>query len=54
MDKLDGPAEALLVDDGSKDSSYPLMLDAHDRDPRFKVIQRHNPPVVGAGTGATR
>jgi polyisoprenyl-phosphate glycosyltransferase len=39
MDKLDGPAEALLVDDGSKDSSYPLMLDAHDRDPRFKVIQ---------------
>jgi glycosyltransferase involved in cell wall biosynthesis len=39
MDKLDGPAEALLVDDGSKDSSYRLMLDAHDRDPRFKVIQ---------------
>ncbi len=31
MDKLDGPAEAVLVDDGSKDSSYPLMLDAHDR-----------------------
>jgi polyisoprenyl-phosphate glycosyltransferase len=39
MDKLDGPAEALLVDDGSQDLSYPLMLDAHDRDPRFKVIQ---------------
>jgi glycosyltransferase involved in cell wall biosynthesis len=39
MDKLDGPAEALLVDDGSKDSSYRLMLDAHNRDPRFKVIQ---------------
>jgi glycosyltransferase involved in cell wall biosynthesis len=39
MDKLDGPAEALLVDDGSKDSSYRLMLAAHDRDPRFKVIQ---------------
>ena len=39
MDKLDGPAEALLVNDGSKDSSYRLMLDAHDTDPRFKVIQ---------------
>ena len=39
MDKLDGPAEAVLVDDGSKDSSYRLMLDAHAADPRFKVIQ---------------
>jgi polyisoprenyl-phosphate glycosyltransferase len=39
MDKLDGPAEAVLVDDGSKDSSYRLMLDARDADPRFKVIQ---------------
>src|SRR5260370_6121532 len=38
-DRLDGPAEPVLVDDGSKDSSYPLMLDAHDRHPRFKVIQ---------------
>ena len=39
MGKLDGPAEAVLVDDGSKDSSYGLMLDAHAADPRFKVIQ---------------
>jgi len=39
MDSLDGPAEAVLVDDGSKDSSYRLMADAHDTDPRFKVIQ---------------
>ena len=39
MDSLDGPAEAVLVDDGSKDSSYRLMADAHDVDPRFKVIQ---------------
>src|SRR3974377_1529008 len=39
MDELDGPAEAVLVDDGSKDSSYRLMLDAHAADPRFKVIQ---------------
>ena len=35
MDKLDGPAEAVLVDDGSKDASYQLMLEAHDTDPRF-------------------
>src|SRR6516164_5500909 len=39
MDKLDGPAEAVLVDDGSEDSSYRLMLAAHDTDPRIKVIQ---------------
>jgi dolichol-phosphate mannosyltransferase len=39
MDKLDGPAEAVLVDDGSKDASYRLLQDAHDADPRFKVIQ---------------
>jgi len=39
MDKLDGPAEAVLVDDGSRDSSYRLMLDAHHTDARFKVIQ---------------
>jgi polyisoprenyl-phosphate glycosyltransferase len=39
MDTLDGPAEALLVDDGSKDSSYQIMLDARGADPRFKVIQ---------------
>lgn len=39
MDKLDGPAEAVLVDDGSKDSSYRLMLDARGTDARFKVIQ---------------
>jgi polyisoprenyl-phosphate glycosyltransferase len=39
MDKLDGPAEAVLVDDGSKDASYRLMREAHDADPRFKVIQ---------------
>jgi dolichol-phosphate mannosyltransferase len=39
MDRLDGPAEAVLVDDGSKDSSYRLMLDAHNMDPRFKLIQ---------------
>ena len=39
MDLLDGPAEVVLVDDGSRDSSYRLMLEANREDPRFKVIQ---------------
>jgi len=39
MDSLDGPAETVLVDDGSRDSSYQLMVDANSSDPRFKVIQ---------------
>jgi polyisoprenyl-phosphate glycosyltransferase len=36
---LDGDAEVLFVDDGSSDLSYPIMLELHARDPRFKVIQ---------------
>src|SRR5215469_8089360 len=39
MDLLDGSAETLLVDDGSRDASYQLMVAAHDEDPRFKVLQ---------------
>src|SRR6187551_2617670 len=36
--RLDGPAEAILVDDGSNDSS-PLVLQAlAKRDPRFRYI----------------
>jgi dolichol-phosphate mannosyltransferase len=38
LDKLDGPAEVILVDDGSRDRSYALMLDIHAHDPRFKVV----------------
>ena len=34
---LDGEVEVLFVDDGSTDLSYPLMLELHGRDPRFKV-----------------
>jgi polyisoprenyl-phosphate glycosyltransferase len=37
--RLDGPAEVVLVDDGSQDQSYDLMLRAHQADPRFHVIQ---------------
>jgi len=39
MDLLDGPSEVVLVDDGSRDSSYQLMVEASLRDPRFKVVQ---------------
>jgi polyisoprenyl-phosphate glycosyltransferase len=35
---LDGGAEVILVDDGSRDLSYPVMLELHRRDERFKVI----------------
>ena len=39
LDRLDGPAEVIYVDDGSADGSYELMLDAHRGDPRFKAIR---------------
>lgn len=39
MDRLDGPAEVVFVDDGSRDQSYELMLRAHEADPRFRLIQ---------------
>jgi polyisoprenyl-phosphate glycosyltransferase len=39
MDLLDGPAEVVLVDDGSRDASYRLMAAASDQDARFKVLQ---------------
>jgi dolichol-phosphate mannosyltransferase len=39
MELLDGPAEVVLVDDGSKDASYQLMLMANAEDARFKALQ---------------
>jgi glycosyltransferase involved in cell wall biosynthesis len=39
MDALDGDAEAILVDDGSRDRTYELMLDAARADPRFRLIR---------------
>lgn len=39
MESLDGPTEVVLVDDGSKDSSYRLMVEANSQDRRFKVLQ---------------
>ena len=31
--------EAILVDDGSKDATYPLMVTLAGRDPRIKIVQ---------------
>jgi glycosyltransferase involved in cell wall biosynthesis len=39
MDALDGDAEAILVDDGSRDRTYELMLEAASADPRFRLIR---------------
>ncbi len=39
MDLVDGPSEVVMVDDGSVDSSYQLMVEANDQDPRFKLLQ---------------
>jgi glycosyltransferase involved in cell wall biosynthesis len=39
LDRLDGPAEVLLIDDGSRDGSFEILLSLHERDPRFKVIR---------------
>jgi glycosyltransferase involved in cell wall biosynthesis len=39
IDKLDGEAEVILVDDGSTDGSYELMSAAREKDPRFKLLR---------------
>lgn len=39
MAQFDGPAEVVMVDDGSRDGTYQLALAASAKDHRFKVIQ---------------
>ncbi len=39
LDALDDPWEVILVDDGSTDGTYGLAVEAHTRDPRFKVVR---------------
>lgn len=39
MGALDGPVEVVLIDDGSMDSSYDIMLEMSHSDPRLKVAQ---------------
>jgi dolichol-phosphate mannosyltransferase len=37
LTRLDGPSEVVFVNDGSRDRSLPLLIEANRRDPRFKV-----------------
>jgi dolichol-phosphate mannosyltransferase len=39
FERLDGPCEAILVDDGSTDGSFQLMTAMNARDARFRVIR---------------
>ena len=39
MAQFDGPAEVVMVDDGSRDATYHLAQAASLQDPRFKLIQ---------------
>jgi polyisoprenyl-phosphate glycosyltransferase len=40
LDELeDVDAEVILIDDGSRDASYPMMVAIAGRDPRFKAVQ---------------
>jgi dolichol-phosphate mannosyltransferase len=39
LDRLDGEAEVLLVDDGSNDASWHLIDELHSADGRFKGVQ---------------
>ena len=39
LDELDGDGEVILVDDGSTDASFALMLEANAHDPRFKAAR---------------
>jgi polyisoprenyl-phosphate glycosyltransferase len=39
MEQLDGDAEVIFVDDGSRDGTYERMRNAVDADPRFRVVR---------------
>jgi dolichol-phosphate mannosyltransferase len=39
LESLDGDWELVLVDDGSRDRSFEIMLELRERDPRVKVVR---------------
>ncbi len=39
LDALDGEAEAILVDDGSRDGTYERMVEETNADPRFRLVR---------------
>src|SRR2546423_6857923 len=39
LEQLDGEAEVIFVDDGSRDATPRLLRDLHERDERFKAIR---------------
>jgi glycosyltransferase involved in cell wall biosynthesis len=39
MDSLDGDVEAILVDDGSSDGTWPLLQAAAEADPRIRLVR---------------
>ena len=39
LDRMDGECEVILVDDGSSDHGYELMVAAREADPRFKLLR---------------
>ena len=38
MRALDGPAEVVMVDDGSRDGTYEALIGLHHEDARFKIV----------------
>lgn len=39
LERLDGDAEVIFVDDASSDGSYALLLELHERDSRFRILR---------------
>jgi glycosyltransferase involved in cell wall biosynthesis len=38
LESLDGPFELVLINDGSRDGTFQIMRDLHQRDPRVRIV----------------